>query len=202
MINSFSNKTRTKKIIVTPKIFIVRETMNIRTATNRDRDDVLRIYSSAFPDDESESVSRLAVDLLSENTTPETLCLLAEAEGAVVGHIAFSPVAIGNSETCQGYILAPLAVQTDYQKRRIGSRLIEYGLRQLSLAGVTIVFVYGDPDYYGRFGFSADAAIDYKAPYALEYPFGWQAVVLCECAIEKPPVTITCVPALCHSELW
>ena len=44
--------------------------------------------------------------------------------------------------------------------------------------GVNVVFVYGDPKYYGKFGFSAEVASAYSPPYELQYPFGWQAVAL------------------------
>ena len=176
--------------------------MNIRIATNLDRDEVQRVYRCAFPEGESGIVARIAVDLLLEKTTPPTLSLAAEIDGAIVGHIAFSPVTIDNSETFLGYILAPLGVKPDYQKRRIGSKLIEYGTQQLSDMGVNVVFVYGDPKYYGRFGFSTDAAHQYATPYKLQYPFGWQAMVLKEYAILKPPAAITCVTSLCDPTLW
>jgi putative acetyltransferase len=176
--------------------------MNIRIATNQDRDDVQRVHLCAFPEGEREIVSRLAIDLLSENTTPQTISFVAETDGAVVGHIAFSPVTIDNNENFQGYILAPLGVKPAYQKRRIGSKLIEYGIQRLSVMGIHVVFVYGDPKYYGRFGFSADAAHQYTTPYKLHYPSGWQAIVLNECEIEKPPVAITCVASLYDPKLW
>ncbi len=176
--------------------------MKIRIATNQDRDDIRRVYLSAFPKGEEEIVSKLAIDLLSENTTPQTISLVAEADDSIVGHLAFSPVVIDDNDNCQAYILAPLAVNSDYQKRRIGSALIEYGIEQLSAMGVNIVFVYGDPKYYGRFGFNADAARKYTIPYNLQYPFGWQAVVLNECPTKKVPVTINCVASLCDPKIW
>jgi len=187
-----------------PKIILIVsiEIMNIRTATNQDRDDVHRVYLCAFPEGESKIVSKLAIDLLSEKTTPQTISLVAETDGAIIGHIAFSPVIIDNNEIFQGYILAPLGVKPNYQKRRIGSKLIEHGILQLSVMGINVVFVYGDPKYYGRFGFSADAAYQYNTPYKLQYPFGWQAIVLNECDIKKPPVAITCVTSLCDPKLW
>jgi putative acetyltransferase len=98
--------------------------------------------------------------------------------------------------------LAPLGVKPDCQKRGIGSKLIEYGTHQLSVMGVSVVFVYGDPKYYGRFGFSAGAAHPYIPPYKLQYPFGWQALVLNACDIEKTPVSITCVTSLNDPKLW
>lgn len=177
-------------------------TLNIRIATNQKRDAIERVYSSAFAKDESDPVARLALDLLSENTTPPTISLIADTDDSVVGHVAFSPVGIADSEACQAYILAPLAVKADYQKRGIGSALVECGMRQLSAMGVNLVFVYGDPKYYGRFGFDTDAAQNYTPPYSLQYPYGWQAAVLKECAFGKAPVAINCVASLCHAELW
>lgn len=176
--------------------------MNIRIATNKDRDDVQRVHLCAFPEGENEIVSKLALDLLSEKTTPQTISLVAAADGAIVGHIAFSPVTIDNHENFLGYILAPLGVKPEYQKCRIGSQLIEYGMQQLSVLGVNVVFVYGDPKFYGRFGFSAEPAQQFTPPYPLQYPFGWQAVVLNECEIEKSPGTISCVTSLCNPKLW
>ena len=176
--------------------------MHIRIATSLDRDDVRDVHLAAFAEGEREIVSKLAINLLSEETTPQTISLVAETEGAVVGHVAFSPVTIGTNENCQGYILAPLGVKPDYQKRRIGSKLIESGMQQLSRIGVDILFVYGDPSYYSRFGFSADAAVRYTPPYRLQYPFGWQGIALKEHSTERSPIKIACVTSLCDPELW
>ncbi len=176
--------------------------MHIRLATNSDRDDVRGVHLYAFPEGEREIVSKLAANLLLENTTPQTISLVAETEGAVVGHVAFSPVTIDSNENLQGYILAPLGVTPGYQKGRIGSKLIESGMQQLSNMGVDILFVYGDPKYYSRFGFSADAAARYTPPYRLQYPFGWQAIALNRCSIEESPIRIACVTSLCDPELW
>jgi putative acetyltransferase len=171
-------------------------------ATKQDQHGIQKVYSGAFPGSESRIVSKLAIDLLSETTTLPTISLVAENDEAIVGHIAFSPVQIDNNENIQGYILAPLAVHPGYQKRRIGSRLIDHGMQLLSDMGVNVVLVYGDPAYYGRFGFSVDATDQYIPPYKLEYPFGWQARVLKECDIKAPSVSITCVESLCDPQLW
>ncbi len=176
--------------------------MQIRTATQQDRDRIRRLHFSAFAEGEREMVSQLAVSLLSEETTPEIISLVAETEGAVVGHVAFSPVTIDSNEDLQGYLLAPLGVQPEYQHRRIGSQLIESGMRRLSALGVDLLFVYGDPKYYGRFGFRADVAGPYIPPYKLQYPFGWQAIALKKCRAEKVPVPIDCVASLRDPTLW
>ncbi len=176
--------------------------MKIRVATNQDRVAIQRIHLRAFPESESERVAKLAMDLLAESTTPETLSFVAETEGAVVGHVALSPVLIASNQDFRAYILAPLGISPESQKRRIGSKLIENGLQRLSLMEVNVVFVYGDPNYYRRFGFSTDVAQQYIPPYKLQYPFGWQATVLNQCAIGEATGAITCVASLSDPALW
>jgi len=174
----------------------------IRLATSLDREDVRKVHLRAFSDGEKQIVSTLAVNLLSEETNPETISFVAEIDGALVGHIAVSPVIIDNGKNWQGYILAPLGVVPEYQRRGIGSNLVENGMERLSKMGVNVLFVYGDPKYYCRFGFTADLASKYLPPYELQYPFGWQAIALNEGNLEKTIVSISCVASLRDPELW
>ena len=176
--------------------------MQIRIATRQDADAVRSVHLSAFSEGESQIISKLAVDLLSEETTPPTISLLAEVDGVAVGNVAFSPVAIDSIKDFQGYILAPLAISPDYQKRRIGSQLVESGMQRLSDMGVGILFVYGDPKVYGKFGFSSEAAEGYVPPHALRYPFGWQGIVLRDSGAERSPARIACVTSLSDPALW
>jgi len=176
--------------------------MRIRVATSLDSEDIREVHLCAFSDGEKQKVSTLAVNLLSEETNPETISLVAEADGAVVGHIAFSPVTITNNKSWSGYILAPLGVKPEYQRRQIGSKLIESGMDLLSKMNVNIVFVYGDPKYYGKFGFKADVASRYSPPYELQYPFGWQAIAFYEDVFTDSTVKISCVVSLSDPELW
>jgi putative acetyltransferase len=64
--------------------------MRIREATLSDGDAIRRTHLSAFDADEREIVAKLAVDLLSEGTTPPTIALVAEIGGDAIGHVAFS----------------------------------------------------------------------------------------------------------------
>ena len=54
--------------------------MHIRTATSLDRNDVSDVHVTAFPEAEGEVVSRLAICLLSERTTPQAISFVYEAE--------------------------------------------------------------------------------------------------------------------------
>lgn len=83
-----------------------------------------------------------------------TLSLVAE-EGGVVGHVAFSPVAVGDVAGTW-YGLGPVSVAPDRQGQGIGKALIAAGLDQLRQIGAAGCVVLGDPAYYQRFGFRAD----------------------------------------------
>ncbi|WP_201344448.1 GNAT family N-acetyltransferase [Thiohalobacter sp. COW1] len=50
----------------------------------------------------------------------------------------------------EAFLLSPVAVDTKYQGRGIGQRLINFGLDQLKAQGVKLVFTYGDPGFYSR----------------------------------------------------
>ncbi len=176
--------------------------MAIRTATDLDQNKIHRIYRSAFPKEEREVVAQLAVNLLRQNTTPSTLSFVAEIEDSITGHIAFSPITLTEDRNCKGYILAPLAVDPNDQKQGIGSQLVQHGIQQLSQLGIDILLVYGDPKYYGRFSFNEATAKNYSPPYKLEYPFGWQGLMLSDLPPAKSPVQITCVPALSDPAMW
>jgi putative acetyltransferase len=176
--------------------------MNIRTSADGDIDDIQDVYLKAFPETENETIVKLSRELLTEKSHTSVIDLLAETQDEIAGHIIFSPVTIDGHKDIRAYILAPLGVKPDHQKSGIGSKLIDEGLEQLSASGINIVFVYGDPAYYGKFEFSADAAEQYQPPHDLEYPFGWQAIVLNEFDAVSSPASITCVAPLRDPKLW
>ncbi len=83
------------------------------------------------------------------------LSLVAEADGAVIGHVALSPVSI--SDGAPGWFgLGPISVAPASQRRGVGSRLMREALRLLRERGAAGCVLLGDPAYYGRFGFRAE----------------------------------------------
>ncbi len=127
---------------------------------------------------------------------------MAEDEDDVVGHVAFSPVGLTSDARFTGYLLAPLAVRPDCQARGLGTALVREGMRRVGGPGVDVLFVYGDPGYYGRFGFSAAAADGFEAPFPLTYDFGWQACHLQSRDAAPARGRITCVAPLNQASLW
>jgi putative acetyltransferase len=87
-----------------------------------------------------------------------TTSLVAERDGTIVGYVAFSPVEI-DGKSVDWYGLGPVAVRADHRRQGVGVRLIEAGLDEIKALGARGCVVLGDPAYYGRFGFYADAAL-------------------------------------------
>ncbi|MFH1805618.1 MAG: N-acetyltransferase [Pseudomonadota bacterium] len=55
-------------------------------------------------------------------------------------------------------LLGPLAVEKAYNGSGVGAGLMYAALNAAQLAGHRAVLLVGDPDYYARFGFTADPA--------------------------------------------
>lgn len=87
-----------------------------------------------------------------------TLSLVAEIDGVIVGHVAFSPVTISDG-SAGWYGLGPISVDPAQQGKGIGGRLVREGLQQLKALGAIGCVLLGDPAYYGRFGFEADSKL-------------------------------------------
>ena len=97
-----------------------------------------------------------------------SLSLVAELDGHIVGHVAFSKVTI-NGEYQNWYGLGPISVQPVLQKQGIGSKLIREGLAQLRDMGARGCVLEGDPNYYNRFGFKSYPHLIYEGAPAPQY---------------------------------
>lgn len=87
-----------------------------------------------------------------------TLSLVAEDEGHIVGHVAFSPVTL-TPPVAGWFGLGPVAVLPDHQTKGVGSRLIREGLAMLAGDGAAGCVVMGDPDYYQKFRFRNESSL-------------------------------------------
>jgi putative acetyltransferase len=125
-----------------------------------DKDSLFDLHRSAFG---GEAEGKLVNDLRQSGHT--AISLVAEADGKIAGHVLFSKL----SAPMRALALAPVAVHPDSQKHGIGSALIRCGLGIAQQEGWSAVFVLGDPYFYTRFGFNADAAKGYNGPYTGEH---------------------------------
>jgi putative acetyltransferase len=133
----------------------------VRPERAEDYDAVRRVHRGAFGPDAAEADLVEALRASGEHVAD--LCLVALAGDEVVGHLCFSRARLGSGDDVLA--LAPLAVLPDWQRRGVGSRLIEEGLRRAAETDLPLVVVLGHPEYYPRFGFERAETYGVTAPW-------------------------------------
>lgn len=136
-------------------------TLAIRPEAADDEAGIATLLTDAFSGTaEAELVASLRRD-------GELLVSLVATDGAaILGHVAASPFAcVDPGTSVPSAVLAPLAVIETHRRRGIGALLVRDLLDQLRNRNIGLVFVLGDPDYYGRFGFAPETAASMRTPF-------------------------------------
>jgi putative acetyltransferase len=117
------------------------------------------VHEAAFGrPDEARLVARLR-----QEARP-CVSFVAECGGRTIGHVFFSPVAIGGDRAAPpAGALAPVGVLPEEQGRGAGGALIRAGVEASRALGWELLFVLGNPAYHARFGFVL------AAPHGLHY---------------------------------
>lgn len=155
--------------------------ITIREETPQDFAAVRAIHRQAFPTalesqlvDELRANGKAIISLVAE-PKPSIAGGLGspEQDGAVVGHVLFSPVSVGERDAglTRALGLAPVAVSPAFQSKGVGSALITAGLDQARSAGYRFVVVLGEPAYYARFGFRTASLSGLTNEYGVDEPF-------------------------------
>lgn len=76
----------------------------------------------------------------------------------------FSEVEVGESIQLA---LAPIAVLPSYQRKGIGSALIQEGHRRAKKLPYSYSIVLGDPSYYKRFGYQEAKSFEIESPFSV-----------------------------------
>ena len=148
--------------------------MLIRDEIAADRDAVRRVVSAAFEGHPfSNGREGELVDAL-RDAGALTLSLVAEDSGVILGHVAVSPITIDGA-SLGWFGLGPIAVLPERQGRGAGAALIDAALSRLRAADAAGCVVFGDPKYYGRFGFAVYAGLRFAggpSDLFMALPFG------------------------------
>lgn len=129
--------------------------ISIRPETAADIAAIEKVTTSAFLNAPHTSHTEQFIVNALRKAGKLTLSLVAEFEGAVVGHVAVSPVSISDGTT--GWFgLGPISVTPEHQGCGVGYQLMREALRILRERGAGGCVLVGEPAYYGRFGFRAD----------------------------------------------
>jgi putative acetyltransferase len=139
--------------------------VSVRPAEPRDAAAIRAVHLAAFPTPlEADLVEALGRD------GDVVISLVAERCGEILGHVLLSRMRVsGDGRPYRALGLAPVAVLPGFQSSGIGTALIESAIGIARASGEEILFLLGEPDYYRRFGFSAEAAAPFASPYAGPY---------------------------------
>jgi putative acetyltransferase len=169
-----------------------------------DADEIIRLFITTFSDSESPTegamIGRLARDLMSNTGETDLYCFVARTNDQIVGSILLSRITFESG--IRAFVLAPVAVRTDHQKRGVGQRLIKYGLDALSRDGVELALTYGSPAFYSKLGFHVVTEALIPPPLPLRQPEGWLAQSLSGRELEPIAGKSACVEALNKPEYW
>ncbi|HEY1404979.1 MAG TPA: N-acetyltransferase [Spirochaetota bacterium] len=83
------------------------------------------------------------------------LDFVATIDNKIVGNIIYSRAKVINDNDVEHEVLCmgPLSVLPSYQKKGIGSTLINYSIKKAIEMGFKGIIIFGNPDYYTRFGY-------------------------------------------------
>lgn len=157
--------------------------MRIRQESSQDFAQVYTVVKAAFATAEhSDGTEQNLVTALrkSDAFIPE-LSLVADIDGAVVGHILFTRALVGADSVV---VLAPLAVSPAWQNRGIGGALIHEGHTIARRLGYPYALVLGSERYYPRFGYLPAERMGIRVPDGMP-AVNFMAVALRE---DAPPV--------------
>lgn len=124
----------------------------IRSETGADASAIAEVTAAAFNTLEISKHTEQFIIAALRAAKALTVSLVGEADGRVIGHIAFSPVTISDG-TRNWYGLGPVSVLPEYQRQGVGKALIEEGLSRLRDMNAKGCCLVGHPDYYLKFGF-------------------------------------------------
>ncbi|WP_037364929.1 GNAT family N-acetyltransferase [Nakamurella lactea] len=95
----------------------------------------------------------------------DPLALVAELDGAAVGHVMLT---VGHIDAWESMVpvlvLSPLAVLPDHQGAGIGTDLVAGAVELAASTGAPAVFLEGSPTYYGARGFTAAEPLGFRRP--------------------------------------
>jgi putative acetyltransferase len=126
--------------------------MQIRPEVEADDASIRKVHIDAFAvHPYSKQTEHLIVEALRAAKVLR-VSLVAEVDGKVVGHIAFSPAWVEQQEY-GWFILGPVGVLPEFQRKGIGQALVKAGLQVLQNQGAEGCVFAGAPAFYCRFGF-------------------------------------------------
>ncbi|MBT3203208.1 MAG: N-acetyltransferase [Gammaproteobacteria bacterium] len=178
--------------------------MNLLPYSPNNIEEIKQLFTKVFTDSEGQSeglvIGNLVYDLMTGTDVQDFYGFVAVEKESIIGSIFFTRLTFDSEVNAS--LLSPVAIQTNYQGKGIGQKLINHGIHHLKENGVGLVFTYGDPKFYSKVGFKLITEKTVKAPFTLTYPEGWLGQSLVGDEIKPVTGDSYCVEAFNNTEYW
>jgi putative acetyltransferase len=178
--------------------------MFYKTLDRSSQNEIRKLFKSVFTSSEGkyegELISNLALNLSSNIDNEEIICFGVYENELLIGAIFFTRLRFKKSILI--YMLAPVAVSTEYQGKGVGQALIKYGLDFIKKRSAKVAITYGDPAFYAKVGFEPLSESVIKAPLKLSMPVGWLGQSLTGDPIDTINERPTCVKEFNDLAYW
>lgn len=133
----------------------------IRPEVPDDHDAVRSLVATAFDD---EAIARLLDDLRTSVAWLD-LSFVAELDGEVVGHVAYTRAWVDDvTEVVEVLVLSPLSISPLHTSQGIGTALVLESIEQFGERDEPLLFLEGDPGFYSRLGFVVAGPLGLRSP--------------------------------------
>lgn len=176
--------------------------MKIKESIELDIKEISKVHKLAFGEKEGTEILELIENLFKDETAKPIFSFIATDNEKTIGHVLFTNIKIIGKENSHASILAPLAVLPKFQKKGVGTKLIETGFKELKKQGTDFVFTYGDPKFYSKFGFKSASKLNIIPPQKIpsKNKDAWMIKKLNNTKLEN--VKVKCANSLKYKKYW
>jgi predicted N-acetyltransferase YhbS len=160
-----------------------------------------RTFTQSEGPEEGALIQELVTDLLATTPEDDIRVFITGEDGALCAAAVFTRLSYA-ADPRTVFILSPMAVAPEHQRKGLGQALLGHALTVLKNEGVDIAVTYGDPNYYEQVGFHPVAEDLVPAPLPLAHPEGWIAQSLTDAPLTSLDGPARCVSALNRPQIW
>jgi predicted N-acetyltransferase YhbS len=169
------------------------------------KEELITLFTKTFADSEGQEsgkiIEKLVTDFLSKTSENKLRVFVAVDGEKLIGGICFTQLEFEQSDIST-FMMAPVAVLTEYQGKGVGQQLINYGHQILKKEGAEWVITYGDINFYRKVGYQQVNEDVIPAPQTLQFPHGWLAQSLGEIPIQPIKGKSFCVDEIIDPVYW